>query len=447
MIIVFSQEITNRLRYIFEFLFEEILRVPVIITDDLHEFNASNFPKINYSLLPLDCLLKMHPHPILFQHDINFQSLEVVPYNDEVYFFESSADSFLPFDPFAASFYLVSRYEEYLMRELDQHKRYPSHHSVLYRNHLLDKPVVNQWAHVIAQKIKRYFPDFVCQPPRFDFLSTIDIDNAWAYKNKSWLRTAGALAKGFLKGNRQQNEERLQVLRGEKEDPYETYDFIRQLYDGRNELLHFFILLSKTSKYDRNVSPNNEQLQQLIRDLSEDYELGIHPSYRSTKNKKELRREVKTLESITRKKVRSSRQHFLRLALPGTYRRLIKAGIHHDYTLGYADQVGFRAGTSSAFWFYDLKKDAATKLRIHPFQFMDVALKNHLKLSPDEALEIIAKIMREIRNYGGTFISLWHNESLCDQGEWDGWRMVFEQMTKQAIKYKDESEARYLHKT
>lgn len=447
MLVVFTQEITNRLQYIFRFLFEEILRVPVIITSDLHEFNGSSFPKINYSLLPLDCLLKMHPHPILFQHDINFQSLEAVPHHDEVYFFKSSADSFLPFDPFAASFYLVSRYEEYLMRELDQHKRYPSHHSVLYRNHLLDKPVVNQWAYIIAQKIKRYYPDFVYQPPCFDFRSTIDIDNAWAYKNKTWLRTAGALAKGFLKGNRQQNEERLQVLRGEKQDPYETYDFIRELYEGRKELLHFFILLSKTSKYDRNVSPNNEQLQQLVRDLSEDYELGIHPSYRSTKNKRELRRELKTLEAIIHKKVRSSRQHFLRLELPSTYRRLIKAGIHHDYTLGYADQVGFRAGTSSAFWFYDLKKDAPTKLRIHPFQFMDVALKNHLKLSPDEAWIIIGKIMREIRNYGGTFISLWHNESLCDQGEWNGWRKVFEQMTKQAIKYKDESAAHYLHQT
>ncbi len=447
MLVVFTHEITNRLRYIFEFLLEDILRVPVLITDDLHEFNGSSFPKINYSLLPLDCSLKMSPHPILFQHDINFQSLEAVPFNNEVYFFQSSADSFLPFDPFAASFYLVSRYEEYLMRELDEHNRYPSHRSVLYQNHLLHKPVVNQWAYIVAEKIKQHYAGFEYQPPHFNFRSTIDIDNAWAYKNKSWLRTAGALAKGVLKGSRQQNEERLQVLRGEKEDPYETYDFIRQLYHGQNELLHFFILLSKTSKYDRNISPGNEQLRQLIRDLSEDYELGIHPSYRSTKNKRELRREIKMLESITRKKVRSSRQHFLRLELPTTYRRLIKAGIHHDYTLGYADQVGFRAGTSSAFWFYDLKKDTPTKLRIHPFQFMDVALKNHLKLSPDEAWVIIGKMMQEIRNYGGTFISLWHNESLCDQGEWDGWRKVFEQMTKQAIKYKDESAEHYLHRT
>ncbi|WP_299578308.1 polysaccharide deacetylase family protein [uncultured Sunxiuqinia sp.] len=439
MLVVFAQEITNRLQYTFDFIFSEILGVPFLLTTDLHEFNESQFPKINYSLLPLDCPLQMHPHPILFQHTINFHSLEAVPYKDEVYFFESSGDSFLPFDPFAASFYLLSRYEEYLMRELDEHHRYPSHHSVLYRNHLLDKPVVNQWAQLIAHEIKMHYPGFDYEKPRFDFLSTIDIDNAWAYKNKGWWRTAGAFVRGLLKGEKHLLEERMQVLRGELDDPYDTYDYIRELYGERKELLRFFILLGKTSQYDRNVSPDNEELQKLIKELSANFQLGIHPSYRSTKRKKELRQEIRTLETITQQKVEASRQHFLRLVLPTTYRRLIKAGIQHDYTMGYADQCGFRAGTSSSFWFYDLKKEEQTTLRIHPFQLMDVTLKNYLKLAPDEALEVIGKLMQEIREYGGTFICLWHNESLSDRGEWKGWRTVFEQMTEQAIKYKDES--------
>ncbi|MGQ7867889.1 polysaccharide deacetylase family protein [Sunxiuqinia sp. sy24] len=447
MLLVFAQEITNRVQYTFDFIFKEILGVPFALTTDLQEFNTSQFPKINYSLLPLDCPLKMHPHPILFQHTINFHSLEAVNYKDEVYFFESSADSFFPFDPFAASFYLLSRYEEYLMRELDEHCRYPSHHSVLYRNHLLDKPIVNQWAKLIAQKISSQYPGFKYESPRFDFLSTIDIDNAWAYKNKGLFRTAGALAHSLLLGNAHQFMERLRVLYGEKQDPYDTYDFIRELYAERKDLLHLFLLLSKKSKYDRNVSPQNEQLRKLVKDLSADFQLGIHPSYRSTKRKRELKQEIRNLETITQQKVRASRQHFLRLELPTTYRRLIKAGIRDDYTMGYADQLGFRAGTSSAFWFYDLKKEEQTKLRIHPFQLMDVTLKNYLKLSPDEAWLVIGKLMQEIRKCGGTFICLWHNESLSDRGEWEGWRTVFEQMTEQAIKYKDESEKNYLHKT
>ena len=439
MVVVLTQEITHRVQYIFEFLFEEVLKVPFVLTADPHEFKIAAGPKINYSLLPVECNLKLHPHPLLFQHGITYQSLEPVPFGEDVYFFESSTDSFLPFDPFAASFYLLSRYEEYLMQDFDEHCRYPSYQSVLSRNHLLQKPIVNQWAQLIAQKIQEQFPGFEYQKPRFDFLSTIDIDNAWAYKNKSLHRTAGALAKGFLKGNIQQNKERLQVIRGEKEDPYDTYDFIKKLYKDRSELLQFFVLLSKTSKYDRNISPRNEQLQELIRDLCNHFPVGIHPSYRSTKNKRVLKKEIANLERICKKKVGSSRQHFLRLEFPKTYRRLMKAGINNDYTLGYADHFGFRAGTASSFWFYDLKKEVKTKLRIHPFQMMDVALKNYLNLTTNEAMDVIENLMLEIRKCGGTFISLWHNESLSDQGDWAGWKEVFVKMTELGIKYKDES--------
>jgi hypothetical protein len=439
MVIVFLQEITNRARYIFEYLFEEVLKVPVVLSSDLHAFKNSTHPKINYSLLPLDCPLKMYPHPILFQRTIIHQDLEPVPFEDELFFFGSSEDSFLPFDPFAASFYLVSRYEEYLMREFDEHCRYPSHHSILSCNHLLHKPIVNQWAQLIARKIQGRYPEFEYRKPQFGFLSTIDIDNAWAYKNKSVWRTAGALAKGFLKGNGQQNIERLLVLRGRKADPYDTYDFIKELYKDENKLLQFFVLLGKTSKYDRNVSPKNKQLRQLVAELSDHYEVGIHPSYRSTKNPKEMDMEIGNLQDISNKKVIASRQHFLRLVLPQTYRNLIKAGIKNDYTLGYASQVGFRAGTANPFWFYDLKKETTTKLRVYPFHMMDVALKNSLELTPEDAWGAIEKLMLEVRKYGGTFISLWHNESLGDQGEWAGWRQVFVKMTALGIKYKNES--------
>ena len=439
MVVIFTQEITHRVQYIFEFLFEEVLKIPVVVTDDPHEFKSSQDPKINYSSLPIDGSLKMHPHPLLFQREIRYQSLEPVTYGNDVFFFESSPDSFLPFDPFAASFYLLTRYEEYLMREFDEHCRYPSFQSVLSRNHLLQKPVVNQWTQLVAQKIKERYPDFQYQKPRFDFLSTIDIDNAWAYKNKSLQRTAGALAKGFLKGNLHQNKERIQVLRGEKKDPYDTYDFIRKLYNDRPELLQFFILLSRPSKYDRNVSPSNAELQKLVKSLCEDFRVGLHPSYRSTKKKRVLKREVKHLRRICHKKVESSRQHFLRLELPKTYRRLIKAGIKNDFTMGYADNFGFRAGTSNSFLFYDLAKESKTKLRVHPFQMMDVTLRNYLNLTPAEALLVIDNLMQEIRKYGGTFISLWHNESLSDQAEWAGWREVFVKMTEMGIKYKDES--------
>ncbi len=438
MITVFATEITARVQYIFELYFEELLKVNLNLVTDKAAFVNAEGVKLNYSHHVFECgQLDLRPHELLFQTGLNYQDLSIVPCNEMLCFFSSSDDSFLTFDLFAAGFFLVTRYEEYLERQFGKHRRYPSQHSVLYRNHVLGRPVVNEWAQLLAGKIKKLFPHFKYQLPVFDFLTTIDVDNAWAYKNKSWFRIGGAGIKTFLRGDSKTNRERFNVLAGKEEDPYDTYGYIRKSYSGMNQHLHFFFLLGKPGKYDRNVSPKNENLRQLIRDLSKDYMVGIHPSYRSNKIRKELKREKKILEKITKMPVETSRQHFLKLELPKTYRRLIRVGIKTDFTMGYSESLGFRAGIASPFWFYDLKNEQKTSLRVMPFQTMDITMKDYLKLSPEQAFAEIKKIMLEVKKSGGTFISLWHNESLNDRAPWEGWRWVFEQMTELAIKLKD----------
>ena len=438
MITVFTNEITSRLRYIFELYFEELLQVALSLTTSREAFEQASGVRLNYSDQDFQSgQFDLRPHKLLFQKGLAYQNLSVVSCGENWCFFPASSDSFLPFDPFAAGFFLVSRYEEYLERQFGKHRKYPPRHSILYRNQLLQKPVVNQWAQMIARKIRERVPEFPARPPVFDFLTTIDVDHAWAFKNNSWRQHAGSALKTLLSGNYSRIRERLRVLSGKERDPFDTYDYIRQVYAGRDEYLHFFFLLGRPGKYDRNVSPENENLRQLVHDLSKTYKLGIHPSYRSNRKKKELLREIETLEDMTGKPVVASRQHFLKLELPTTYRRLIKAGIQADYTMGYPDCLGFRAGIASPFYFFDLKQEVVTSLRIVPFQVMDVSLNDYLKLSPDQADPEIAKIMLEIKKSGGTFISLWHNESLSDRGIWKGWRMVFEQMTALGMKLKE----------
>ncbi|MGD9930898.1 MAG: polysaccharide deacetylase family protein [Mangrovibacterium sp.] len=441
MITVFTSELTNRLRYIFELFFEELLQVPVLFVTTAREFEQAQGARLNYSNREFSfCQLNLRPHALLFQKELCYQDLTAISCNDELCFLKSCGDSFLPFDPFAAGFFLVSRYEEYLERQFGKHRRYPPHHSVLHRNKLLHRPVVNEWALLLAQKVQSYYPEFRYQQPAFNFLTTIDVDNAWAYKNKSWPRMAGATLKALLNGNYESNRDRFRVLAGKKEDPYDTYSYIRRVYRHENEHLRFFFLLGRPGRYDRNVSPRNENYRQLIRDLAGEFPVGIHPSYRSSMIKSELRREINLLKDITGETVDASRQHFLRLELPKTYRRLLKAGIKADYTMGYAECLGFRAGIASPFYFYDLKFEERTSLRVIPFQGMDVTLKDYLKLSPGLALDEIRKLMLEVKKYGGTFVSIWHNESLSDQGDWAGWRQVFEEMTALAISLKDGSE-------
>ncbi len=439
MILVYANKLTNRLRYIFELYFEELLQVPLSFTDQLELFRQHDGIKLNYSDEKLEGVeLQMKPHPLLFEADIRFQNLRAVECNQQLCLFPTSGNSFLPFDLFAAGFFLVSRYEEYLERQFGKHGRYPAHHSILYRNKVLGKPVVNQWARQLAAAIKKVYPEFKGAPPAFDFKMTIDVDNAWAFRNKSVGRMLGASVGDVVRGRTANLKRRWAVWSAKEADPYDTYDYIRSCYVGNESLLQFFFLIGKSSRFDRNLPASSGALQELIRNLSQQFKVGLHPSYRSNHRKRELVKERKALETILGTKVTVSRQHYLKLIFPTTYRRLLHAGIREDHTLGYAETVGFRAGIAAPFWFYDLEGDLKTNLRVYPFQSMEVTLRDYMQKSPAEAIELLREMMLEVKESGGTFICLWHNESLSDEGRWKGWRQVFEEVTALGISLKHE---------
>jgi hypothetical protein len=121
-----------------------------------------------------------------------------------------------------------------------------------------------------------------------------------------------------------------------------------------------------------------------------------------------------------------SRFHYLRFSLPESYQILIEAGIKEDYSMGYVDRIGFRAGTCTPFYFYDLNNEKTSELKIIPFAYMDGVLNDKLKYSPKLAKKIINELKENVKQVNGQFNSLWHNESLSNQDRWKGWRAVFE---------------------
>ena len=138
--------------------------------------------------------------------------------------------------------------------------------------------------------------------------------------------------------------------------------------------------------------------------------------------------QIKELEQVIHKPILRSRFHFLRFRLPISYRRLLDNMISDDYSMGYSKTIGFRAGICSGYNFFDLEIDGETKLRVHPFAIMDVALKDGLGLNKEEALIKIKQIVDEIIAVKGDFISVWHNQSLSERYQWIGWREVYENM-------------------
>ena len=106
-------------------------------------------------------------------------------------------------------------------------------------------------------------------------------------------------------------------------------------------------------------------------------------------------------------------------------------GVMSDYSMGYADKPGFRAGTSRWFYFYDLSKERKTKLKVYPFCIMDRTLNTYENYDATAVLKIFKEYAKNIQNVNGTFVSLWHNETFSNMHEWKGWKQLFEQIFTQ----------------
>ena len=106
--------------------------------------------------------------------------------------------------------------------------------------------------------------------------------------------------------------------------------------------------------------------------------------------------------------------------------------IQEDYSLGYASEIGFRASICSPFYFYDLDLDTTTHLKLIPFMLMDGTLKDYMRLSPEESILRAKKLIDEVKNVNGVFVTLWHNHSVNDKNEWKGWRHVYEEIVSYA---------------
>ncbi len=270
------------------------------------------------------------------------------------------------------------------------------------------------------------FPIFEFPAIEYRFQPTYDIDIAWAYKGKSFWRQAGGTIQEVLKADFQALTKRVGVALNLQRDPFDVFDFLMDLHKGGERAPIFFFLLGKYGTFDKNISSRNRAYRMLINAIAQKYEVGIHPSYASNEQEGFLRAEKNRLENIIGRPIIRSRQHYLKLRFPDTYLTLLQQGVRHDYTMGFADSIGFRAGTSHAFPWYSLREERTRDLIIHPFQLMDVTLKRNYKLNPSEILDKAASIVEEIKNYGGTFSTIWHNSSFSFIGNWRNCKEIYE---------------------
>ena len=416
-IVIYSRQKSNRLDYVLEFLnnqysnLELINRIDEHISGDYFIVSSEDDSGLQLNIPNSGLVL-----------DTGIQN-SFEDFAEHLMFNEQS----FSFDFLSAIFFLLSRSEEYNSSALDKHHRFQYQASELYKKQLLEKPIIDYWINDLLQILNEQFGLNATRTQGYYFQSTLDIDHISAYKHKGFGIFVGGMIRDIIKGRWRKVSARFW-----KKDPFDTYDEIVAKHNELDLDLKVFILCASRSKFDKSLPPENKEFIYKVQRLSDKFEIGIHPSYKSDSKFERIDNEIKLLESIVAKPIKSSRFHYIRIKWPESYKVLLAAGIKDDFSMGYPDALGFRAGTSLPFYWYDLEKEEQTELRIHPFQIMDVTMRKYLNLDAQQAIKKASEIIKTIKEAGGCCCILWHNSSFFGLEGWAGWRETYDQLLQKA---------------
>ena len=434
MLLIYSGISSSRLCYICDVLLHDIGGIAVNYTQSKDAFVDYKGPKINYSGSTVAANeFWISPASLLFENTITPQDVPVSELEKYPVLY-AAAEGDWAFDLFAAAFYLLSRYEEYLPSAPDEYGRFAHTESLAFKNGFLRQPLINEWLSDFQQSLQHRFPALVFTAGKFRFLPTYDIDIAYSYLYKGILRNAGGLVRSLLKGRLGEIKDRIDVLTKRKEDPFDVYEWLYALHlKYQLRPCYFFLVTKSTGEYDKNIDPLQAEMQELIRYHASGYNVGIHPSWQSGDDPPLLVEEINTMEKITGQKIINSRQHYIRFHLPGTYRQLAAAGIRNEFSMGYGSINGFRASIASPFYWYDLEKEEKTSLKVHPFCFMDANAYYEQKLTPQQAFQEIRSYHDRIKKVNGTMITIWHNNFFGSDKIFEGWKEVYELFLEEVV--------------
>lgn len=420
MILIYTHHKTQRVIYAIDLVFNSVLNIAYELTDDRIYFESYSLPKVAYANDSGISKIFITPDNLLFENYIK----PTLPVANKIYldfpkFFSSNTKDFLGYDIFAMVFYFATRYEEYLNTDTDEHQRFKAENSIAFKYNCLQIPFLNIAINQFSEKLKQQFPSLNFEKRKFNFLSTIDIDNAFAYANKGLKRNLGGLVKDIFSLKFSEIAKRIESNFNSDKDPYNTFNFINNLSKDTQTTLHYFALIGDYSAYDKNPNYKNTEFRKLLNSLSNEHSIGLHPSYESFNQPEKIGKEKKRLEDIIERKVTSARCHFLRVKFPQTYRTYIEQGITDDYTMIFASQSGFRTGLCVPYKWFDLEKNEQTRLSLHTSVIMEGILRDYNKLSAENAKNTSLFLLNEVKKHGGEFISIFHNDSFVpEQKEW-----------------------------
>lgn len=339
----------------------------------------------------------------------------VVPYahadskSGEPLFVETSPGNFRCTEDLLASIVLVlSRCEELDPPHRDAHGRFEASTSMAVRDGYLERPIVDEYGLALQAVVQAMMPG--CKPAarKLRVKLSHDIDEIGipfslrdAAVQLIARRSVGAGLRDLASGV-------APVMPGSLLQVKEICSFAEEC--GLRSALYW--KASKPGPYDSGYSLADPRVAQVITWARErNIEMGVHPGYETFLSMEKLSKEVNRCREALRCERMGGRQHYLRWR-PETWKDWEECGLAYDSTLGYADRVGFRAGTCAPYRPWLWKENRRAELLEIPLIMMDRTLTSYMSLSPDESIALLKVLMRRCEAVGGVLTVLWHNNCL-----------------------------------
>ena len=427
MLLIYSLKTTQRITYIFKHICFRILGIEVNFTNVIEDFIAYSGPKLSYGKKELGNELFIQSTELLMQDGFESIDITVKDWGDTKCFFAVGKNSVLPFDIFAASFYLLSRYEEYLPQVKDEKGRFLASESIAFKAGFLQDPVVDIWAYKFKDLLLQTFPDIKYSARKPCVHTIINASQPLLYRNKGLLRILIGFFNDLFSFNLKSIFDRSSVLFGFRKDPFNTFNWIINSVKKSKSSLTVFFLLGASKIFEESLNSQKESFKLLIKNVSDYQEIGLIFSDEALNSLAVLNEEKEKIEAITNRTLRRSMNNEYLVSLPHNYRNLIELEIATDFTMVYENVIGFRASTCSPFLFYDLDYEIVTPLKIHPISLTTKGLN---KTPTSKKTETIQKMMESVKKVNGTFSMIFDNYNFMNSKKNTVLKTIFSEINK-----------------
>lgn len=341
-----------------------------------------------------------------------------LPSSEENFYHTENQSITIHCDLITLPFILLSRWEEVQPdANRDSFGRFRFEGSLVQKYAVADLPLADAYAMLLRQWVCHQFPLLQVTPRKSNFISTHDVDILTRFDGAP--KTIRTLTADLLKYRSwklfQLSMQQFFASRHDfRKDPYLlASDMLLEADMTAGHESIFFIKAQQTGEYDCTFDINGKAATYLVRHLRNcNVRVGLHGGFHAAYDSRLFQLEMSRLEKVLGTDITLHRQHYLRFNPTQTQQCWQTAGIHDDYTLGFAEREGFRCGTCHPYPLYDLANDRPSNIIEHPLIAMDMTFIQYREMTVEETLLKIKQLQSICQQMEGDFVLLWHNTTV-----------------------------------